>query len=102
LRLSPKLGFVDTSNAAMAAVRSEISFVVRVAPPFEEDPAPLGRVDLLVFDRTFGNISEIVGPFADGGGFGDGVGLGEGPRDEDGVPFCDGARVAAVCFREDM
>jgi hypothetical protein len=96
------VGFVDTSNAAIAAVRSDISFVVRAALLLEEDPAPACRVDLLVFDRTFGNISEMVGPLADGGGFGDNAGMGEGTRDEDEEPFCDGARIEVFGFREDM
>lgn len=102
LRLSPRLGFVDTSNAAIAAVRSEISFVVRAAPPLLDDLAPPCRVDLLVFDRTFGSKSEIVGPLADGGGFGDDVGKGEGTREEDEEAFWDGVRVVAVCFRDAM
>lgn len=99
MRFVLRLGFVDTSNAAMAAVRSEISFVVRAAPPLE-DPVPLCRVDLLVLDRTFGSMSEMVGPLADGGGFEDGVDKGEGTRDEG--PSCDGSRVGGVGLRDDM
>lgn len=103
LRLSPRLGFVDTSSAAIAAVRSEISLVVRAVLPLDDDPVPPpGRADLLTFDRTFGNMSEIVGPLADGGGFGDDAGKGEGMRDEAEDPCGDGARVGAAGFREDI
>lgn len=79
-----------------------MSFVVRAGPPFEEAAPVPCRVDLLVFDRTFGNMSEIVGPLADGGGFGDDAGKGEGTRDEDDEPCWDGARVGAFCLRVDM
>lgn len=84
----------------MAAVRSEISFVVRAAPPLEEDPVPLCRVDLLVLDRTFGSMSEMVGPLADGGGFGVDMDKGEGTRDEG--PSCAGSRVRGVGLRDDI
>lgn len=102
MRLSPRLGLVETSNAAIADVRSEISFVVRVVPVLADDPVPPCRVDLAVFDRTFGSISEIVGPLADGGGFGADAGKGEGTRDEDAEAFWDGARFEAVGLRELM
>jgi len=64
------VGLVETSKAAMAAVKSEILLVVRAAPPFEglAVPPPC-RLGLLVFDRTFGSISDRRGPEADGGAF---------------------------------
>jgi hypothetical protein len=80
-----------------------MSLVVRAGFPLEDDPAPPPwRVDLLTFDRTFGNMSEIVEPLADGGNFGDDAGRGEGMRDEAEDPCGDGARVGAVDFREDI
>jgi hypothetical protein len=78
---------VETSKAAIAAVRSEISFVVRAAPPlvrFVE--VPDDRDDLLVFDRTFGSISDRTGPAADGGGFDDDVGIGDWAREDPDDP----------------
>lgn len=80
---------VETSKAAMAAVRSEISFVVRAAPPlfeFVELEGPDDREVLLVFDRTLGSISDRTGPEADGGGFGDEVGIGDWAREEPDDP----------------
>ena len=100
LRRSSSVGFVDTSKAAIAAVRSEMLFVVR-AVPLLFDPDPACRLDLLVFDRTFGSISEIVGPLADGGGFGDDAGKGEGTRDDCEEVGCEGARLV-VGLREDI
>jgi hypothetical protein len=100
LRRSSSVGFVDTSKAAIAAVRSEMLFVVKAAPLLF-DPDPACRVDLLVFDRTFGSISEIVGPLADGGGFGDDTGNGEGTRDDCEEAGCDGGRLV-VGLREDI
>lgn len=63
----------------MAAVRSEISLVVRAAPPLE---APACRDDLLVFDRTLGSMSDRTGPEAEGGAFEDAGRIGDWAREE--------------------
>lgn len=81
LRAPPlSVGFVDTSKAAMAAVRSLILFVV--SDPLDDEPVPVllppaREADLAAFDLTFGKRSEITGPEAEGG-FLAGVGLGAG------------------------
>lgn len=80
-RLSaPMVGLVDTSSAAMAAVKSEMLLVVREPPPLEELAFPLCFC-LLVFDRTFGSISERTGPEAEGGAL-DGAGMGDCARED--------------------
>lgn len=72
----------------MAAVRSEMLLVVRAAPPLDGLAAPPGRrLGLLVFDRTFGSMSESTGPEADGGALEsavdvDDAGTGEWIRDD--------------------
>ena len=76
------MGLVATSKAAMAAVRSEILVVVR-EPLFLDEfaPPPVFRLDLTVFDRTFGSISERTEPAADGGALAETGGRGECVRD---------------------
>ena len=78
-----KLGLVDTSNAAIAAVRSVILFVVSAAPFFDVLAFTLCFC-LLVFDLTFGSISESTGPEAEGGGLEDvgKGGIGDWGRDD--------------------
>jgi hypothetical protein len=63
------VGLVESSNAAIAAVKSEILLVVMAVPPLEGLAVPPLCFCLLVFDRTFGSISDRTGPEADGGGF---------------------------------
>lgn len=47
------------------------------------DPVPAGRDDALAaLDLTFGRISDITGPEADGGALAVDLGAGEGFRDE--------------------
>ena len=99
--LSPRsVGFVETSSAAIAAVRSEMLVVVSVAPEdlgvavpvvVREEPA---RAAL---DLTFGRRSERTGPAAEGGGF---WGAGEGAREDadEGVA----SRCAAGLVRDDV
>jgi hypothetical protein len=54
-RFFADVGLVETSSAAIAAVRSAI-FVVMMTDPFAglDDPEPAGREDLAGFDFTFG------------------------------------------------
>lgn len=86
---------VETSSAAMAAVKSEILFVVREPFPLDGVTAPpLCRLGLLVLDRTFGSMSERTGPEADGGAFEDDGGMGECAREDAEDP---GADKAGVC-----
>jgi hypothetical protein len=77
------VGLVETSKAAMADVKSEILLVVRAAPPFEglAVPPPC-RFGLLVFDRTFGSMSDRTGPEADGGAFEEDAAVDDCVRDD--------------------
>lgn len=86
-------GFVETSKAAIAAVRSEISLVVNEflkEPAVAEPPCREGLADL---DLTFGRSSEITGPEAEGGALF--FGTGDGLRDEAADSRGDGRREAA-------
>lgn len=85
---------VETSNAAMAAVKSEILLVVREPFRLDGDAAPPpSRLGLLVLDRTFGSMSERTGPEADGGAFEDAAGMGECVREDADDPVADRAGV---------
>lgn len=85
---------VETSNAAMAAVRSEILLVVRDPLPLDGEAAPPPcRLGLLALDRTFGSMSERTGPEADGGALEDGAGMGECAREDAEDPGADKACV---------
>lgn len=66
----PRVGFVDISKAAIAAVKSAMLLVV--TEPFDDGievpDAACRDVDLEDFDFTFGRKSDINGP-AEVGGF---------------------------------
>ena len=64
-----RVGFVDTSSAAIAAVKSEMLVVVREFLEWLVVVLLLCRVeDFAALDLTFGNKSESIGPDAEGGG----------------------------------
>lgn len=65
-----RVGFVDTSSAAIAAVRSDMLVVVKEFLDWLVVVLLLCRVeeDFAALDLTFGNKSESIGPDAEGGG----------------------------------
>lgn len=92
---------------AIAAVRSEILLVVSDPPDLEElpelpPPPPPCRLGLLVFDRTFGSISDRTGPDADGGGFEEAAGLGDWAREEAEDPGAESPDGCAVGLLADI
>jgi hypothetical protein len=91
---------------AIAAVRSEILLVVRDPPDFEGPPelppTPPCRLGLLVFDRTFGSISDRTGPEAEGGGFEGAAGFGEWAREEAEDPGAESTDECAVGLLADI
>lgn len=78
-------------------------FVVR-APPFFDEPGVLApcRFGLLVFERTFGSISESTGPEADGGALEDGLGFGDCARDDEEEAGAFNPVACAAGLLEDM
>lgn len=88
-------GFVETSKAAMAAVKSEISFVVNefLKDPAAAEPPCREEEGLADLDLTFGRSSEITGPEAEGGALF--LGAGDGLRDEAADSRGDGRKKAA-------
>ena len=88
------LGFVETSNAAIAAVKSDISFVVNEFLDGLAAPEPACRGDCLAdLDLTFGRSSDITGPEAEGGALF--LGAGDVLREEAADSRGDGRRNAA-------
>ena len=89
------VGFVETSNAAIAAVKSEMSFVVNefLKEPAAAEPPCREEEGLADLDLTFGRSSEITGPEAEGGALF--FGAGDGLHDEAADSRGDGRKKAA-------
>lgn len=81
--------------------------VVSDPPCFKElpgEPPPLApwRLGLLVFDRTFGSMSDRTGPDADGGGFEEEAGFGECAREDAEDPGAESPGACAAGLLADM